>query len=202
LAEAGEGRNGPMIAGHFGFAAAVKSKARGVPLWGLMLGAVWLDVVFVPLLLAGVERLEPLAGTHGGYGQAVIYADYTHSLLGAVALSVLFGGFFALLWGRGPGAVMAGMSFSHWVLDLPMHRADMPLLPGNAGDLPRLGFGLWRWPVASAGLELALVALGSGLYWRAAREVAGESGARRASWLGSAAFAFGVLVLGLNLAGQ
>jgi hypothetical protein len=57
--------------------------------------------------------------------------------------------------------VVGIVAFSHWVLDLVVHRADMPLLPGNAGSLPRFGFGLWRFPLASATVEFALVAVGS-----------------------------------------
>lgn len=74
-----------MIAGHFGFAAMIKSREQQVPLWGLMLATVWLDIVFVPLLLAGMETLEPVPGTRGGYGANVIHADYTHSLVGALS---------------------------------------------------------------------------------------------------------------------
>jgi hypothetical protein len=66
------------------------------------------------------------------------------------------------------GLVLEAVAFSHWVLDLVMHRADLPLLPGNAGGLPLLGFGLWRSPVASILLEAALLAGGVLLYWRAA----------------------------------
>ena len=49
------------------------------------------------------------------------------------------------------------------VLDLIVHRGDMPILPGNAGDLPLLGFGLWRVPLASILLEAALSFLGAGV---------------------------------------
>ncbi len=194
-----------VIAGHFGFAAAVKSKARPVPLWALMLACQWLDVVFVPLFVAGIERAEPIAGAKdGAYGAVIIYADYTHSLVGALALSALFGGIAALRYGKNGGVVLALVVFSHWVLDLFMHRADMPILPGNGGNLPRLGFGLWRFPAASAVLELALVAVGAALYWRAARDVAGNDArdVRRANLCGGLVLAAGVVTLGLNLVGQ
>jgi membrane-bound metal-dependent hydrolase YbcI (DUF457 family) len=193
-----------MIAGHFGLAAAVKARAPGVPLWALMLATVWLDVVFVPLVLAGVETFQPLPGTRGGYGEAVIHADFTHSLVGALLLAVTFGALAAVPWGRFVGGVLAAVVFSHWLLDLPMHRGDMPLLPRNAGDLPLLGFGLWRAPVLSALLELALVVGGTLLYWRAARAVAGPSGAARARAHVAAAamLATGLLVLALNVMGN
>ena len=46
-----------MITGHFGLAAGVKSAERAVPLWALMLATVWLDILFTPLFLAGVETV-------------------------------------------------------------------------------------------------------------------------------------------------
>jgi hypothetical protein len=193
-----------VIAGHFGFALAVKSKAPAVPTWALMLACQWLDVLFVPLLLLGVERLQPVPGAKvGAYGGAVIFADYTHSLLGAAVLAAALGVFGALRYGRRTGVVLGLVAGSHWLLDLPMHRADMPILPGDAGNLPRLGFGLWRSPTASATLELALVIGGAVLYWHAARRAAGarEDLQRRANICGVSALAAGLLTLGLNVLG-
>ncbi len=164
-----------MIAGHFGFAAAVKARERSAPLWALMLATVWMDVIFVPLFLAHVETIQTVpGGVAGGYGEGIIYADYTHSIVGALVIAVTFGLVAARPWGRRVGVVLAGVVFSHWLLDLVVHRADMPVLPGNLGDLPRLGFGLWRWPAASFAIELALVLAGAFAYGRAAMRVAGE----------------------------
>jgi hypothetical protein len=132
-----------------------------------MLATMWLDVVFAPLFLAGVETLDTPPG--GGYGTAVIHADYTHSLLGALILSGVFGGFAGWRWGRRVGVVLAAVAFSHWVLDLIVHRADLPILPGNLGGLPLLGLGLWQTPTASLLLEALLLAGGVLLYWRAAK---------------------------------
>jgi hypothetical protein len=163
-----------VIAGHFGFAAIVKSREPQVPLWSLMLATVWLDVIFVPLFLTGVETLHPVPGLAGGYGANLIFADYTHSLLGALALSVVFALLFVAPWGRRCAIVLGLVAFSHWLLDLIVHRHDMPLLPEEGSHLPRLGFGLWRFPTASISIELLLVILGAWLYWRAARVVAAE----------------------------
>ena len=190
-----------MVAGHFGLAAAVKAKEPQVPLWSLMLATAWLDVLFVPLYIAGIERIEPAPGTGGtGYGEGVIYADYTHSLVGALALGLLFGLIAAVPWGRRTGVVLGAVVFSHWVLDLLVHRGDMPILPGNLGDLPRLGFGLWQIPLAAAAAELALVAIGAMLYGRAARR-AGPAAGGRSRLAAGATFAVGVLVLGLSVLG-
>jgi len=187
-----------VIAGHFGFAAAVKSKERTTPLWALMLACQWLDVIFVPLFAAGIEKIVMIPGAkEGAYGEGVIYADYTHSLVGALVLSALLGVGLGMRYGKRSGVVIGLVSMSHWVLDLVMHRQDMPILPGNAGDLPRLGFGLWRSEVGSAAVELAFVVVGAWLYWRAAREV----DAKRANTAGIVVAASGVVVLALNLAG-
>jgi hypothetical protein len=193
-----------VIAGHFGFAAAVKSRAPAAPTWALMLASVWMDVVFVPLLVAGVETMEPFGGGDGqAYGNAVIHADWTHSLVGALVIAASFAAVCALPWGKKVGAVLGAVVFSHWLLDLPMHHHDMPLLPGNAGQLPLLGLGLWSVPAAAAGLELLLVGLGTWLYWKAAIATARAAGTstRPAQVASVAMAASGLTTLALNLAG-
>jgi hypothetical protein len=192
-----------MIAGHFGFAAIVKSRERRVPLWSLMLATVWLDIVFIPLFMAGIETLMPVPGLHGGYGENVIYADYTHSLIGALILSALFGLMFGVRWGKRCAIVLAFVSFSHWLLDLIVHRQDMPILPGNAGALPRLGFGLWQFRTASILAELLLVILGALLYWMAASAVTAEAHRGRTRAIISALLILlcGLTVLALDVHG-
>jgi membrane-bound metal-dependent hydrolase YbcI (DUF457 family) len=190
-----------MIAGHFGLAAGAKDTEPRAPLWALMLATVWLDVLFVPLLFAGLETIEPVPGTSGGYGNAIIHADYTHSLVGAAILAVLFGLVAASVWERRVGIILGAVVFSHWLLDLVVHRGDMPILPGNAGDLPRFGFGLWRFPALSMALELALVIAGAYLYWRAAERTmrgAGVAVERRARILTLSILAAGVVTLAVD----
>jgi len=191
-----------VIAGHFGLAAAVKAKERETPLWALMLATQWLDVVFVPLFVLGIERIEQVPGAPG-YGGGVIYADYTHSLLGAAVLAALFGAALGLAYGRRSGMVLGAVVLSHWLLDLVVHRPDLPLLPANALGLPRLGFGLWRVPVVCAVVELALVVGGSFAYFRAASALARAASAprSRATIAFGAVLVSGLVVLGLSVAG-
>jgi hypothetical protein len=181
-----------MIAGHFGLAAAVKAGRPAIPTWTLMLATAWLDVVFAPLFLAGIETIDG-----EGYGGGIIHADYTHSLVGALVLAALFGAVAAWRLGREAGFVLAGVVFSHWLLDLVVHRADLPILPGNAGGLPTFGLGLWRLPAASAIVELLLLAVGIGLYWRAAA----RRDPKRARPLGLTAAALGLATLTADLLG-
>ncbi|HJZ48781.1 MAG TPA: hypothetical protein VKE41_16500 [Roseiflexaceae bacterium] len=158
-----------MIAGHYGLAAGVKSWAPRLPLWALMLSTFLLDVVFIFLNVAGIEYITPANPALGNsYGNALIHAYYTHSLVGALLIAALAGAIATRPWGQRGGIVIAAVVFSHWLLDLLVHRPDLPILPGNAGNLPLLGFGLWQFPLASALAELALVLAGAYLYYRSA----------------------------------
>ncbi len=191
-----------MIAGHFALAAAVKSTERQVPLWALMLSTAWLDVLFIPLFAAGAETIDTAPGATG-YGSAVIHADYTHSLVGALVLSALFGAAAMLPWGRRTALVLGAVAFSHWLLDLLVHRGDMPILPGNAAGLPRLGFGLWQIPPLAIAVELALVLAGAYLYSRAASETA-PAGRSRTTGMTTSALVLvsGLAVLALDATGM
>ncbi|MFI5606150.1 permease [Amycolatopsis sp. NPDC051903] len=165
------------------------------PVWTLMLATAWLDIVFTPLYLTGVETIDQSGGT--GYGEGVIHADYTHSLLGALVLSALFGLVAARWLGRSAGVTLGAVAFSHWLLDLVVHRADLPILPGNAGDLPTFGFGLWRFPAVSMTVEILLLVVGIGLYWRAAA----KRDPRKARGLAAIAALSGAATVALELIG-
>jgi membrane-bound metal-dependent hydrolase YbcI (DUF457 family) len=161
-----------MLAGHFGLAAAVKARRPGLPLWSLMAATQFMDIAFVVFVLAGLEGFTNAPGTNGGYGNLIISADYTHSLVGALALSLLAMIAVWVPWGRVNGLIIGAVVFSHWVLDLLVHRGDMPVLPGNALNLPRLGFGLWQIAWLSALVELAIILVGAYLYYHAAMQSA------------------------------
>jgi len=189
-----------MVTGHFGLAAGVKAREWTVPLWALMVATVWLDIAAIPLFATGVEEIEDAPGTNGGYGDVIIYADWTHSLLGAGVIALVTGWIATRWWGRRGGTVVGGVVFSHWILDLIVHRDDMPILAGNAGDL-RVGFGLWKTHWGAIVAEAALLAVGSFLYWRAASEAERRAGARarRANVVTAVLLAGGAIVLATDV---
>ncbi len=159
-----------MTAGHFGLAAGVKAPAPRVPLWALMFSTYLLDVVFIILVGAGVENFGPLVpGQPAGYGEVAIQALYSHSLVGAAFIALIAGLLARQAWGERAGVVIGAVVMSHWFLDLLVHRPDMPILPGNAGGLPLLGFGLWNYPLLSAAIELVLALGGTYLYYQSAQ---------------------------------
>lgn len=154
-----------MFLGHYGVAFAAKRAAPKVSLGTLVLSAQFADLLWPILLLVGVEhvRIEP--------GLAAVsplhFTDYpiTHSLVGALGWSLLFAlaYFFARRHPRGAWIVGAAV-FSHWVLDLIVHRPDLPLAPGT---LTRVGLGLWHSLPGTLIVEFGLYALGIAVYLRA-----------------------------------
>ncbi|HSK87250.1 MAG TPA: hypothetical protein VK880_02770 [Anaerolineales bacterium] len=165
-----------MIAGHFGLAAGIKKIAPRLPLWSLLVATFFLDVVFIFFAAGGLERINPADPANpDAYGGSLIQAYYTHSLVGALLISAIAGLFAGWRWGKRGGYVIAGVVFSHWILDLIVHRPDLPILPGNLGNLPLLGFGLWQYPTVSAIVELVLVIGGIWFYYRAAKQAADAS---------------------------
>jgi hypothetical protein len=91
--------------------------------------------------------------------------------------------------------IIAAVVFSHWVLDLLVHRPDLPILPGNAGNLPLLGFGLWQVPLISALAELALVLGGAYLYYRSATGLPSAQGSQRGRALTASGVTAALLLL-------
>lgn len=165
-----------MVAGHFGLAAGVKKLAPRLPLWSLLLASFFLDVVFIFFATGGLEKIIPVDPIHpNAYGGSLIQAYYTHSLVGALIISAMAGLLAGWRWGRRSGWVIGSVVFSHWILDLIVHRPDLPILPGNIGNLPLLGFGIWQYPAISALLEMAFVIGGTWFYYRAAMQAAKAS---------------------------
>jgi hypothetical protein len=92
--------------------------------------------------------------------------------------------------------VIGAVVFSHWVLDLIVHRDDLAILPGNIGDM-RVGFGLWKSHWAAALTEAALLLVGAFLYRRAATQVEGAAAEapRRANLVAGVILLGGIVVL-------
>jgi hypothetical protein len=155
-----------MFVGHYGVSFAAKPLAPSVPLWIWFLAVQWMDVVWSVLVLLGVEKVRIVPGFTQANALDLYYMPYTHGLPGSIVLSLLLG---AIVAAFTPGnrattlALVAAASFSHWVLDLIVHVADLPLYD----DTAKVGFGLWRHVALSFPLELIFLGLGAWLYARA-----------------------------------
>lgn len=150
-----------MFLGHFAMGAATKPVAPNIPIWALIVAPQAMDIAFLPLVAVGLEGF-----VQGSYGQDHINALYTHSLVGALLISAVVFWIGKKIWRTNfHGWLLAGLSFSHWPVDLMVHHQDMPILPGNLGRLPLLGFGLWDYAYWIYGVEVGLALIGAVLYF-------------------------------------
>ena len=62
---------------------------------------------FLPLYILGVETIEPI--NRNSYGEAIIHADYTHSLIGALFIAFVAGIVGTRLWGKRNGFVIGAV---------------------------------------------------------------------------------------------
>lgn len=159
-----------MFVGHYAAAFAAKAIEPKAPMWTLAAAAQLVDIGWSSFIIAGVEhaRVEPALP-----GSTLVLYDmpWTHSLPAALAWSVGAALLVMLLlrlqiW----ASVVVGLTvFSHWVLDLLVHRPDLALWPGGE----KVGFALWNYPVPEQALEIGLIAV-CGAAWVASRKSLGR----------------------------
>ena len=173
-----------MFVGHYGVSFAVKSFEKRIPLWLLFVAVQFVDVLWAIFVLTGIEKVRITPGITATNHLDLYYMPYTHSLVAALLWSgVVFIGYKAARRGALYTAfLVAAAVFSHWVLDLIVHRPDLPLYD----DTYKLGFGLWNYPALALALEASLLFGGIFLYLRATEAV-------------SPAGKFGMLVFGIVL---
>jgi len=161
-----------MFVGHYGAALALNSAERRASLGLLFLGVQFVDLLFFPLVAAGVERMSIVPGATASTHFTLDFMPYTHGLVASVAWSTLafVVAYFVLGSGR-PGRVsislvLAASVLSHWVFDLIVHTPDLPLMTDRS---TKLGFGLWNNVFVTFALETVLLVGGLWLYMRSTR---------------------------------
>jgi membrane-bound metal-dependent hydrolase YbcI (DUF457 family) len=89
---------------------------------------------------------------------------YTHSLVGCLVWALAAG---AIAYALSPAgrktiaaAIIAALVFSHWLLDLIVHRPDLALID----DHDKVGFGLWNTPEIAMPLEIGLLLICFAIY--------------------------------------
>ena len=188
-----------MFVGHYGAALALKAADRRVSLGLLFLAVQFVDLLFFPFVITGIERMTLIPGFAEASHYSLDYMPFTHSLVAGLAWSAfVFAG--AWLWlgrdstfnRRGIAAlVLAAAVFSHWLLDLVSHTPDLPLA---GDDTMKLGLGLWNSVTLTLLAEAALVLGGLWIYMRATRP-AGDSTASKMARFGAPAFVGFLIVL-------
>lgn len=156
-----------MFLGHFGLGLAVKPQQPIVSLGTLFLASQLADLLWPTLLLLDVERVEIRPGLLAASPLDFVYYPFSHSLLSQLVLGLALGLTYGLLRRNWRGALLVGLLVpSHWLLDLVVHRPDLPLYFGVS---PKLGLGLWNNLPATLLIELIVLAVGLWVYVRNTR---------------------------------
>lgn len=166
-----------MFIGHYALGFGAKRLAPGVSLGALFLACQWADLLWPTLVMAGVESFTIRPGTTVVTPLDFQYYPYSHSLLALLVWGTVLALVYRIVSGSSLRAaiVLGALVVSHWVLDVIVHRPDLPLAPGTG---LRLGLGLWNSIPATLALEFGLYAAGVWLYWKAtvARDRIGSLG--------------------------
>jgi len=154
-----------MFVGHYGVSFASKKVDASIPLWVLFLAVQWLDVIWAPLVLLGIEKVRIVPGFTATNPLDLYYMPYTHSLVAALVWSAAAAGAYHLLRrATTRTSFLVGLAvFSHWILDFVVHRPDLPLYDNTA----KVGLGLWDHRALAFGLEAALLLGGMAAFLRA-----------------------------------
>ncbi len=153
-----------MFIGHFGVGLGAKKAAPRVSLGTLFLAAQFLDLLWPTFLLIGIERvaINPPGTSHVPLD--FTYYPWSHSLVMVLLWSLVVGGIYYAVRRNARGAIVLGaLVLSHWVLDLFVHHADLPLAPGGATFA---GWALWDYPALELPIELAIFLIGLIVYQR------------------------------------
>ena len=152
-----------MFAGHYSISFIARGIDRSVPLWVLILAVQFVDILWGVFLLLEIEEMQLVPGITASNPFDMVSIPYTHSLAMNVGWFALVLGIYFLYSRRlRSSLIVAGAVFSHWLLDLIVHRADLPLL----GEGYKVGFGLWNLPVIAFVVEVGLLAVGLAVYLR------------------------------------
>jgi hypothetical protein len=153
-----------MFVGHYGpsFAGKALDKDNRIPLWLLFIAVQFVDVLWAIFVLLGIEKVRIIPSLPSS-PLDLYYMPYTHSLVGALGWSLL--AFFLCqlvpsLRGARSGWIVGAAVFSHWILDLIVHRPDLTLYD----SVFRMGLGVWNYPIPAFILEMLVLFGGAWLY--------------------------------------
>ena len=147
-----------MLLGHYAPALVLKRATPAIPLWVLFLATQFLDLLWGPFILMGVEHCRIVPHFTASNDLDLYDMPWSHSLALAIVWSCICGVAAAALrpsWGA-RGRVFAVIAFavlSHWLADFVVHASDLPLAPGAA----KVGLGLWRSLPAALALETGIL---------------------------------------------
>jgi hypothetical protein len=156
-----------LFVGHYGVSFLAKEHRQEIPLWLLFIAVQLIDVFWAVFVFFGIEKVRIVPGYTASSPLDLYYMPYTHSLLGAALWSIAFGVIcvFVYRWNRAAGVIVGLAVFSHWLLDLLVHRPDLALWDSHM----KMGLGLWNYKWPEFILEVLLLFIGIYIYMRSTR---------------------------------
>src|SRR2546429_5591160 len=153
-----------MFVGHYSVAFAARTERNKIPLWVLFVAVQLLDFLWAPFVLLGIEKVRIVPGITATSPLDLYYMPYTHSLVGALVWSGVTFFIYKLVAGarasNAAALLVAIAVFSHWILDLIVHRPDLAIYD----DTLKVGFGLWNYRGIEFVLEIGILLFGAVLY--------------------------------------
>jgi len=156
-----------MFIGHFAVGLASKKVSKSLSLPIVFIAVQFLDFLWPILVLMGIESVKIEEGITKLIPFDFTYYPYSHSLLMTIVWSLLFGFiYFMFTKNRQNSLILGVLVFSHWVLDLIVHRPDLPLSPFS--DY-KVGLGMWNYPFLEIVIEYGMFLAGAYFYYTAAK---------------------------------
>lgn len=163
-----------MFIGHYGIALAAKRADKNIPLGLLFFVTQFADILFFTLVLLGIESMSFSSGITKVSPLDFTYYPYSHSL----TASILWAGVFVVAFKIAPSKfgsnknksalIVGAVALSHFLLDLIVHREDLPLF---GGDSYKIGLGLWNYVFASSFIETLIFLAGLWAYLKSTKGV-------------------------------
>ncbi len=160
-----------MFIGHFGVGNLLVGLFPDVPPLAIYAGVSFPDLLWGVLATVGIEKVR--SDPRSALQSKVAFESYPYShslvltnLIACVPAAAITWATHSLL----AGGLFVLASASHWLLDVVVHRRDLPLL-GFGRDI-KVGFGLWTWPKPTFFLEYLVYAVPTALFFHGGRLLA------------------------------
>ena len=152
-----------MFIGHFGVGFAAKKLARTPSLGTLFLASQFIDLLWPIFLILGIEKVVIEQGNTTVTPLNFIYYPFSHSLVAVLIWALLFAAIYYFFKKNFLNSLWLGiLVLSHWILDLIVHRPDLPIFPSD--NTTFVGLGLWYSKIGTIIIEAGIFLLGFYLY--------------------------------------
>jgi len=150
-----------MFIGHLAGAEVLHTLVPDVPAYVSLIGVGFPDLLWGVTILTGLETVKMGASP---LQRDIEFTHYpiSHSLVLTNILALIPAAAFGLALGWHAAVVFVLASISHWLLDVIVHRRDLPVL-GFGPDI-KVGLGLWVWSKTAFFVEYGLVVVATLLF--------------------------------------